>query len=162
MDTDRITKQILLRASQERVWQAISDSQQFGSWFGMRFDAPFIAGATMKGWLTPTKVDAEVAAMQKPYEGMAFTFQIGDIEPPRRLTFRWHPHAVDPGTDYSHEPMTLVEFVLEPRAEGTMLTITESGFDSIPLERRAKAFSSNDKGWEHQTRMIEAYLAQTA
>ncbi len=80
----------------------------------------------------------------------------------RLLSFRWHPFAVEPGLDYSKEPATLVAFELEPAAGGTMLTITESGFDRIPLARRAKAFAANDQGWLAQTKLLEKYLAPTS
>ena len=157
---DRIQKQILLRAPCERVWRAISDAEQFGTWFGMRLDGPFAAGARLTGHIVPTTIDAEVAKSQEPYSGMAFDFVVERIEPMRLFAFRWHPYAVDRNTDYSHEPTTLVEFVLEPKPEGTLLTITESGFERIPLARRAETFKSNEQGWEAQTRLIQKYLAQ--
>ncbi len=161
-NTDRIEKKVLLRGSRERVWRAISDSRQFGSWFGVEFDGPFLAGTGMTGRIVPTTVDAEVAKSQKPYEGKAFTISIDRVEPMRFFSFRWHPFAVEPGADYSKEPTTLVAFELEEVSGGTMLTITESGFDRIPLERRAKAFASNEQGWTAQTKLIEKYLALSA
>jgi uncharacterized protein YndB with AHSA1/START domain len=160
--TDRIEKKVLLRAPRERVWQAISDARQFGTWFGVEFDQPFVAGALMKGRIVPTKVDPEVAKMQEPYTGMAFDCTIDRIEPMTRFSFRWHPFATDPKVDYSKEPTTLVVFELEEAAGGTQLTITESGFDKIPLERRAKAFAANDGGWTHQLDLIAKYLAGAA
>jgi uncharacterized protein YndB with AHSA1/START domain len=160
--TDRIEKKILLRAPRERVWGAISDARQFGTWFGVEFDGEFVAGARLTGKITPTKVDPEVAKSQQPYSGKAFEIEVDRIEPMRLLSFRWHPFAVEPGVDYSKEPATLVAFELEPAAGGTMLTITESGFDRIPLARRAKAFAANDQGWLAQTKLLEKYLAQTS
>ena len=158
--TDRIQKQILLRAPCARVWSAISDAQQFGSWFGVRFDGVFAAGAHLTGRITPTTVDAEIAKVQEPYAGMPFHMWIERLEPLRSFAFRWHPYAIEPDTDYSREPTTLVEFVLEEAPGGTLLTITESGFDQVPLARRAEAFKSNEQGWTEQTRLIEKYLAQ--
>src|SRR5580700_740693 len=162
MNTDRIEKKILSRAPRERVWNAISDSRQFGSWFGMAFDGPFVAGASLTGKIAPTSVDAEIAKLQKPHEGLAFEFFVDRIEPMRRCSFRWHPHAVEPGVDYSKEPTTLIVFELEEVSGGTLLTISESGFDKIPLARRAKAFAANDGGWTMQTKLIEKYLAMQA
>jgi uncharacterized protein YndB with AHSA1/START domain len=157
--TDRIEKKILLRAPRKRVWNAIADSSKFGSWFGVRFDAPFVAGTTLTGRIVPTTVDADVAAAQAPYEGKAFHFQIERIEPMSVFSFGWHPYAVDQSIDYSKEPTTLVVFKLEDADGGTMLTVTELGFDRIPIERRAKAFASNEEGWSIQMRLIEKYLA---
>jgi uncharacterized protein YndB with AHSA1/START domain len=159
MNTDRIEKRILLRAPRERVWQAISDARQFGLWFGVAFDGPFVAGARLTGRIVPTTVDAEVAKLQEPYAGTKFEIAVDRIEPMRRFCFRWHPYAVEPGVDYSKEPMTLVLFELEEAEGGTLLTISESGFDRIALARRAKAFSANDGGWTKQTELIAKYLA---
>ncbi len=159
---DRIEKKVLLRASLERVWRAISESREFGTWFGMEFDGPFAAGKRVIGRIAPTKVDTEVARAQKPHLGIAFELLIDRIEPMKLFSFRWHPYAVEAGVDYSREPTTLVVFKLEAATEGTMLTVTESGFDRIPLERRAIAFARNDEGWTRQTRLIEKYLAHAA
>lgn len=158
--TDRIDKQVLLRVPLARAWRAVSDAQEFGSWFGVRFDGPFVAGARLTGQIVPTTADPEVAKSQKPYEGQRFEITVERIEPMRHLSFRWHPYAVDPEVDYSKEPTTLVVFELEEVADGTLLTVTESGFDRIPLERRAEAFEMNEGGWEAQMRLIEKYLAQ--
>ena len=161
MNTDCIEKQILLRAPLKRVWQALSNSTEFGTWFGVTFDAPFEPGAKMAGRAAPTQVDADVAKGQKPYEGLPFEITIERMEPERLFSFRWHPYAIERGVNYSMEPTTLIAFTLEPVADGVMLTVTESGFDQIPLERRAKAFTANEKGWATQMRLIEAYLAQS-
>jgi uncharacterized protein YndB with AHSA1/START domain len=162
MSTDRIEKKILLRAPRERVWRAISDAKQFGSWFGVAFDKPFAEGARLNAKIVPTTVDAEVAKMQEPYAGKAFEWTVEHVEPMRRISFRWHPYAVEEGIDYSKELTTLIEFDLADAPGGILLTITESGFDRIPLARHAKAFKANEGGWEMQTRLIEKYLAQTS
>jgi len=159
MTTDRIEKQVLLRAPLARVWQAISDTKQFGAWFGAELDGPFVAGRTVTGRIAPTQVDPEVAKMQEAYRHVTFAWQVERVEPLRALAFRWHPFAIDPAVDYSREPTTLVEFVLDEVPGGTRLTITESGFDRIPLDRRAKAFAANDGGWAKQTELITKYLA---
>jgi uncharacterized protein YndB with AHSA1/START domain len=158
MNNDRIEKKILLRAPRKRVWRALSDSTEFGNWFGMRFDGQFAPGATMRGAMVPTTVNAEVANAQKPYEGLPVEITIEQMEPERLFSFRWHPYAVEPGVDYSAEPTTLVVFALEEAADGIMLTVTESGFDRIPLERRAKAFTANEGGWGMVVKLIEEYL----
>ncbi|MGH7435598.1 MAG: SRPBCC family protein [Polyangiaceae bacterium] len=161
--TDRIEKTVLLRAPVERVWRAVSDAREFGAWFGVAFEGPFVAGAPLHGRIVPTQVDPEVAELQKPHEGASFEIVVDRIERPRLFSFRWHPFAIDPGHDYSAEPMTLVVFALEPAApaaERTRLTITESGFDAIPLSRRAAAFTANEDGWAHQARLVEKYVSR--
>lgn len=162
MNTDCIEKNILLRASLKRVWQALSDSAEFGKWFGVKFDGPFAPGETLNGIIVPTTADTEVAAMQKSYEGTPFVISVESVEPEKLLAFRWHPYAIEQGTDYSAEPTTLVQFTLKPVEEGVALTVTESGFDNIPLERRAKAFASNEEGWGIQVTLIQKYLAHVA
>jgi uncharacterized protein YndB with AHSA1/START domain len=159
MSLDQIEKKILLRAPRKRVWRALADSKEFGTWFGMTFDGPFTPGVVMRGVISPSKVNEEVAKAQKAHEGRAFEITIEKMDPERLFSFRWHPYALEPGVDYSAEPMTLVEFRLEEAKEGVMLTVTESGFDQIPLARRAKAFSANEGGWTIMVKVIEEYLA---
>jgi uncharacterized protein YndB with AHSA1/START domain len=159
MSTDRIEKEVLLKAPLERVWRAISDADEFGQWFGVRFDGPFVPGTSVTGVITPTTVDAEVAKQQEPYAGTADSWQIVAVEPQRRLAYRWHPYAVEPGSDYSAEPTTLVEFTLEENADGVLLRIVESGFDALPADRRAAAFEGNSEGWAAQTELVRTYLA---
>ena len=162
MNTDRIEKKILLRAPRQRVWRALADSKEFGNWFGLKFDGPFQPGALMRGVIAPTTVNADVAKAQKKHEGVAFEITIEQMEPERLFSLRWHPFAIEPGVDYSAEPTTLVVFALEEVADGVMLTVTESGFDRIPLERRAKAFTANEQGWAMMVKVIEEYLARAA
>jgi len=162
MSTDRIGKKILLRAPRKRIWHALSDSTEFGTWFGMKFDGPFVPGAVVRGVIVGTKVNAEVANAQKEYEGMSGEITIERIEPERLFSFRWHPFAVERGVDYSAEPTTLIVFTLEETPDGVLLTVTESGFDQIPLERRSKAFTANEQGWTMVLKLIEEYLAQTS
>jgi len=160
MKTDRIEKQILLRAPRARVWRALTDSTEFGTWFGVTFDGAFRPGAQMNGVIVGTKVDPEVAQLQKPHYGKRFEISIEQMEQERLFSFRWHPHAVDAKVDYSGEPATLIVFKLEETAEGILLTVTESGFDQIPLARRAQAFKANEQGWEVMIKVVEEYVAR--
>jgi len=160
MNTDRIEKKILLRASRARVWRALTNSAEFGTWFGMEFDGPFRPGGKMKGVIVGTKVNPEVARLQKAHQGKRFEIVIEQMEPERLFSFRWHPYAVDPSVDYSAEPTTLVAFALEEKPEGIELTVSESGFDKIPLARRAEAFKANEQGWVVMIKVLEEYLVQ--
>ena len=161
--SDRIEKQILLRAPIGRVWQALTDSHEFGTWFGVTFDdGPFKAGAKISGKIAPTTVDERVAAAQQPYAGMKFEIVVDRIEPKTVFSFRWHPFAIDPKIDYSDEPMTLVLFTLKEVPEGVLLTVSESGFDKIPIARRATAFTANEGGWSMVVTLIQKYVEKTA
>jgi len=162
LSTDRIEKTILLRAPRKRVWNALADSKEFGLWFGMKFDGPFVPGARVRATVVGTTVDTDVAKAQKEYEGIEFEITIERMEPEWLFSFRWHPGPAERGADYSYEPTTLVVFTLEEAANGVRLTVAESGFDQIPLERRAKAFTANEQGWGMVVKLIEKYLAQAA
>jgi len=158
--TDRIEKHVLLNASRARVWKALTDAKEFGEWFGVKFDGPFVAHSPLRGVAVPTKADPEVAKMQEPYAGKTFDIIVDRIEPQHLFSFRWHPYALEPGVDYSKEPTTLIVFTLEEQSNGVLLTVTESGFDQIPLARRAKAFAANEGGWSKQMTLIEKHLAR--
>ncbi|WP_175903678.1 SRPBCC family protein [Burkholderia seminalis] len=160
--TDRIEKQVQLAASPERVWEAVSNSGEFGQWFGVAFDGPFAAGQPLFGRITPTRVDDDVARAQEPYAGTVFEIVVDRIEPQQLFSFRWHPFAIDPHFDYASEPMTLVTFTLAAQAGGTLLTVAETGFDQLIEARRAKAREMNDQGWAAQMRLITQYLATHA
>jgi uncharacterized protein YndB with AHSA1/START domain len=143
--TDRIEKEIVLRAPRSRVWRALADADQFGAWFGMKLDGAFAPGSrvTLRGGGDTT-----------------FEIAIERMDPESRLSYRWHPYAVESGVDYSKEPTTLVEFRLEEVAGGTRLTVVESGFDAIPAARRAEALRMNDAGWTEQLENIARYVAK--
>ena len=146
--TDRIEKRIVLKAPVARVWRALADSTEFGAWFQMRFDEPFAEGHTVRG-----------RVLVPGYEHVTAEFEIVRLEPERYFAYRWHPFAVDPAYDYSTEPTTLVEFTLEAAGAETVLSVVESGFDRLPLARRALAYRMNEGGWSAQIRNVEAYVA---
>lgn len=147
-NTDRIEKHFEVRAPRSKVWRAIADSQQFASWFGVKIDGAFAEGETVRGFVT-----------SKGYEHFKIVFQVQKMEAERYFAYRWHPYPSDPNVDYSQEPTTLVEFTLEETAGGTSVTIVESGFDQIPLARRAEAFRNNDGGWTGQVKNLTKYVA---
>jgi uncharacterized protein YndB with AHSA1/START domain len=159
MNIDRIEKQVVLRAPLDRVWRAISDSQEFGQWFGVRIDSPFVAGTSVNATITGTTVDEEVAEMQRPHGGATATWHIVAVEAQRRFAYRWHPFAIEANVDYDNKPTTLVEFTLSETADGVLLRIVESGFDAIPETRRADAFEANSGGWAKQIELVRKYLS---
>lgn len=146
--TDRIERQTVLRAARSRVWRALTDSREFGEWFRVKLEGPFVEGATVRGRIT-----------HPGYEHVTMEVLVERIDPERRFSFRWHPYAIDPAVDYSAEPTTLVEFTLDEADGGTRLTVTESGFDRIPEGRRAEAFRMNDGGWAAQLDNIGRHVA---
>ena len=145
--TDRIEKSIVLKAPRSRVWNAISNADQFGDWFGVKMQGDFAAGSTAVGQITTPG-----------YEHLSMELFVDRIEPENLFSYRWHPYAVEPNSDYSSEPTTLVEFRLAEVDGGTELTIVESGFDGIPLDRRDEAFRMNEGGWTAQITNIERYV----
>jgi uncharacterized protein YndB with AHSA1/START domain len=147
-NTDRIEKEIELRAPPARVWRAITTAKEFGTWFGADLDGEFVQGAIVRGNI-----------IHPAYKHIKLEIQIERVSPERYFAYRWHPYANDPTVDYSREPTTLVEFFLEESGDGTNLRIVESGFDQIPVARRAEAFRMNDGGWSGQIKNIARHVA---
>jgi uncharacterized protein YndB with AHSA1/START domain len=147
--SDRIEKRIELKAPVSRVWRALTDYREFGEWFRVKLDGPFVAGQVSRGQIT-----------YPGYEHLKWEAVVQKLEPERLFSFTWHPYAVDPKVDYSKEPQTLVEFKLEKTPTGTRLLLTESGFDRIPAARRMEAFRMNDGGWTEQMKNIERHVTE--
>lgn len=148
MTTDKIQKDIILRAPRSRVWRALTDAEEFGTWFGVKLEGAFVEGERVSGRIT-----------HPGYDHLTMEVTVETIQPETLFSYRWHPAAIDPDKDYSGEPTTLVEFRLEDVDEGTRLTVVESGFDQIPLERREEAFRMNEGGWTAQLQNIEGHVS---
>jgi uncharacterized protein YndB with AHSA1/START domain len=145
----RIEKRIELKAPISRVWRALTDYREFGEWFRVKLDGPFVPGQISRGQIT-----------YPGYEHLKWEAVVQKMEPESLFSFTWHPYAVDPEADYSKENSTLVEFRLEKIPTGTLLLLTESGFENIPSDRRLVAFRSNDGGWTEQMKNIESHVTQ--
>jgi uncharacterized protein YndB with AHSA1/START domain len=146
---DRIEKRIELKAPVSRVWRALTDAREFGRWFQVKMNGPFVPGKVARGQIT-----------YPGYEHLTMEIVVQKIEPETLFSFTWHPYAVDPKVDYSKETPTLVEFRLEETRNGTLLVVVESGFDKIPDHRRIEAFRRNDGGWTEQMKNIERYVTE--
>ena len=144
-----IEKRIELNAPVSRVWRALTDYREFGEWFRVKLDGPFMPGEISTGHIT-----------YPGYEHLKWEASVQKMEPERLFSFTWHPYAIDPKVDYSNEPATLVEFRLESKDKGTVLYLTESGFDALPKDRRFEAFRMNEDGWTEQITNIENHLKQ--
>lgn len=147
--TDRVERQIVIQAPRERVWQALSTAEAFGTWFGARLQGQtFAPGQRVRGPITICN-----------YEHVMFDAIIERMEPPALFSYRWHPYAVDPAVDYEQEERTLVTFTLQEMAgPGTLLKVVESGFDKLSLQRRLEAFPMNDQGWAAQLDNIARHV----
>jgi uncharacterized protein YndB with AHSA1/START domain len=149
---DRIEKRIELKAPVSRVWRALTDHREFGEWFRVKLDGPFAPGQVSSGHMT-----------HPGYEHVRWEVTVQAMEPERHFSFRWHPYAIDPNIDYSAEPTTLVEFTLEPAADGgTILLLTESGFEAIPKDRQFDAFRMNERGWTSQMTNVARHVGSPA
>ena len=146
---NRIEKRIELKAPVSRVWRALTDYREFGEWFRVKLEGPFVPGQAARGHIT-----------YPGYEHLKMEAVVQKMEPERLFSFTWHPYAVDPKKDYSQETPTLVEFRLEKTVIGTLLTVAESGFDKVPSDRRLEAFRMNEGGWTIQMKNIESHVAQ--
>jgi uncharacterized protein YndB with AHSA1/START domain len=148
---DRIEKELILRAPRSRVWQALTDAEAFGKWFGVELEGPFVPGERLRGRIS-----------QPEWAHLPFEITVERMEPERLFSWRWHPHPVEPKRDYSVEPTTLVEFELSEVAGATRLRVVESGFAGIPEDRRATAFRGNTEGWAYQLEAIANYVRAAA
>jgi uncharacterized protein YndB with AHSA1/START domain len=149
--SDKVERQIELKAPASRVWRALTDHREFGQWFRVKLDGPFVAGQASRGHVT-----------YSGYEHLKWEVIVVKMEPERYFAFTWHPYAIDPKVDYSKEPSTLVEFTLQPKGERTLLVVTESGFEAIPKGRRAEALRMNEDGWGIQMKNIESHVGGQA
>jgi uncharacterized protein YndB with AHSA1/START domain len=145
---DRIEKRLELKAPVARVWRALTDYREFGEWFRVKLEGPFVVGQVSRGHIT-----------YPGYEHLKWEAVVQKMEPERLFSYTWHPYAIDPKIDYSKESPTLVEFRLEKSATGTLLRLTESGFDKVPSHRRDEAMRMNDGGWTEQMKNIEKHVA---
>ena len=146
-NSDRIEKRILLRAPRSRVWRALTNAEEFGKWFRVKLEGAFVVGQLIRGRIT-----------HPGYEHVTMEVTVERMDDEHLFSFRWHPYAIDPKFDYSTEPTTLVEFRLEGEADGTSLTVVESGFDRIPATRRDEAFRMNSQGWAAQIENIRRHV----
>ena len=149
---DRIEKRMELKAPVSRVWRALTDYREFGRWFGVKLDGPFLPGKVSRGQIT-----------HPGYEHVKWEVVVQKMDSERLFSFTWpHPKSLDKAdipVDYSQEPKTLVEFRLQKTATGTLLLVTESGFDQLPGDRRLEAFRRNEGGWTQQMKNIENHVA---
>jgi len=152
--SNQIEKCIELNAPVSRVWRALTDYREFGEWFRVKLESPFVPGQVSRGQIT-----------WPGYEHVVWEALVQKIEPERLFSFTW-PHSrfldkenYSPGQ--AGAPTTLVEFTLQPSATGTLLRVTESGFDNLPADWRAEAFRRNDGGWAQQMENIARHVDQT-
>jgi uncharacterized protein YndB with AHSA1/START domain len=148
MNTNSIEKHVEIGAPVARVWRALTDHVEFGEWFGARLEGPFSPGKTTVGRIT-----------HPGFEHIQWAATVQRMEPERLFSFTWHPYAVEKDKDYSKETPTLVEFRLLESKGGTLLSVTESGFDKVPAGRRAEAFRMHEQGWAEQMKNIKEHAA---
>jgi uncharacterized protein YndB with AHSA1/START domain len=142
-----IEKQVELKAPVSKVWRALTDYKQFGEWFGWKLETPFAPGKVASGILSCCGD-----------EHQRYEMTVQKIEPESYFSYTWHPYAFDPAVDYSKEPTTLIEFRLQPKGAGTLLSVRESGFDKLPKHRLEEAFPRNEGGWGFQLENIQKYV----
>jgi uncharacterized protein YndB with AHSA1/START domain len=154
MASDRIEKRIELKAPVSRVWRALTDYREFGEWFRVKLEGPFVQGQISRGYIT-----------HPGYEHVKWEALVQKMEPERLFSFTWaHPKSFQKESyspDYSNAPRTVVEFRLEKAATGTLLVVTESGFDQLPPDLREEAFRRNEGGWSEQMKNIESHVSKT-
>jgi uncharacterized protein YndB with AHSA1/START domain len=146
--TDRVERSIHIKAPRNKVWHSLTNAEEYGKWFGAKLTGKrFEPGQRVQGPITI-----------QGYEHVVFDVVIDRVEPETLMSYRWHPHAVDASVDYSKEERTLVTFTLKDTPDGTLLTVTETGFDKVPPARRMEAFRGVSNGWPHQLDNIARHV----
>lgn len=146
---DRVESTILINAPRSRVWQALSRAETFGKWFGANLAGQaFEPGRRVRG---PMTIEGHTHVI--------FDVIVGQVEPERLLSWRWHPHAVEAGADYSNdEERTVVTYTLQDAPGGaTRVTVVETGFDKVPPDRRMSAIRGVSKGWPWQMENLKKH-----
>jgi uncharacterized protein YndB with AHSA1/START domain len=146
-----VERSTLVRAPRSRVWQALTNIQEFSQWFCVEAEGEFAAGARLR-----------MISTHECGKGQEFFIDVVKMEAPETFSWRWHPGSKQPGEDNSSEPPTLVEFRLTEVEGGTLVTVVESGFDQLSLARRTRVFEENTKGWEIQLASLTRYAGEGA
>jgi uncharacterized protein YndB with AHSA1/START domain len=146
-ELSRIDRSIEIKAPPERVWKALTTAEELSAWFQVSIEGEIAPGKEV--WMT---------SMHPEHRGVRFQVRFVEMTPPARFVWQWHPGAVDPAIDYWKEPSTTVTFTLEPAGAGTRLSVAETGFDAISLERRAKVYQDNSQGWATVVTWIQKYV----
>ncbi|MEM7385723.1 MAG: SRPBCC family protein [Verrucomicrobiota bacterium] len=145
---DSIEKTLELKAPVARVWRALTDHEEFGQWFRVRIDRPFVVGELSTGQITHPGCDH-----------MIWKVRVNAMEHERLFSYSWCPLAEGSDYDFESEPKTLVEFTLEPADGGTRLVIRESGFRALPNGApRIDALRRNTEGWTGQCENISTHV----
>jgi uncharacterized protein YndB with AHSA1/START domain len=90
MTEDRIEKRIELKAPVSRVWRALTGHREFGEWFRVKLDGPFIPGQVSRGQIT-----------YPGYEHIKWEAVVQKMEPEQIFSFTW---KVDPKIDSNETP----------------------------------------------------------
>lgn len=165
---DKIEKHVVLKAPIGRVWRAITDSEEFGRWFGISLQGKFVVGEEITGKFLKSLNEQAIMERQRslgvPVSGLRHLeddlifCKVERLEPENYFSFRWIPYGIDADVNPEDEPTTLVEFELAEAPEGTLLTIVESGFEKVPEQRKLRAFRMNEGGWSVQLENMKKYV----
>jgi uncharacterized protein YndB with AHSA1/START domain len=160
MSEDRIEKSLVIRAARDRVWKALTDSTEFGRWFGVRFEGPFVSGRSVRGVITASELASPEEIAGHPYLGRPMIFHVERMEPPHRFSYRWQPLEGGNRPALEGGPTTLVEFTLDESTDGTRLTVVETGFSQLPSAHRKATYESHDGGWTAQVDRVRVHIEQ--
>lgn len=148
----QIKRSVFINAPKSRVWRAITSAREFSIWFGAAFDGEFRPGTRL----------SMVSTHPGECQGVPFFINVEHIDQENSFAWTWDPGVPDPTIDLKTQPKTQVEFTLTEQDGGTLVTVIETGFDKFTLDRRAKLFSENSRGWDFQLKSLESYVSQAA
>ena len=143
---DIIERDITLKAPIDRVWAAITDYREFGTWFRVVLDGPFALGLVTTGKIA-----------EPGYEGLGFWAVTVEMAP-WRFGFDWPADPAMTPDQRGPGKTTRVTFDLTEVADGTRVVIRESGFAALPGDLGPQKLRDNDRGWVIQAERIKAHV----
>ena len=143
---DVIQREVMIHATQQSVYAAISDPEQLVKWF-------------------PQSVEGDCQPVSHPIFGFGEhgknQLSIVAADPHHYFAYRWVPGANQFLGDVNSVPNTLVEFRITKESEKSCkVTLTESGFADLPAKMMAEAFKQNTGGWEFMMNRLGQLFAK--
>ena len=140
METLVVERSVLIAASPQIVWEAITDPAHLEQWYapGCPWEIPALRqGATIKFHNTDT--DIQLATIEV-------------LEPLREFTLRWQLDPMHPGLILTNT------FMLEPENGSTRVTVSQAGYESLPEDIRQEQLEQDADAYTAITESLKNYL----
>lgn len=142
---DVIRVEVTIRASKDKVWEALTTREGWSAWFGEDITGDFHPGVEQT--FDFGKYGTALGLVVERVEGES-------------IAYKWHPGMKVAGETYLDDQKTTCRFTLQEVEGGTRLVMEESGFLNVPESRRKSAFADNSGGWESELSELVAWLEE--